>query len=167
MRFALSCCCCCFVVAAGCVEDPGEGEGEGEAGEGEGEEGEGEGEAGEGEGEGEGECVASIDVVPVECDFGDVDVGAEAFCDLSIENHSEECALIVIDYHFSGDTPFPAVFGLTGQALPVPVVVPAKQAAALRVVAHPPSAAASTGALLLTTTLSETATSVPLSVTGR
>lgn len=110
-------------------------------------------------------CKPKIEVAPAACNFGEVGVGATAFCDLSI-NNTGECELLVTDVGFTPDTPFPSVFGPQGNFI-VPVPVPAHTGVSLRLYARPQNTDLATGTLIITSLDPETPeVSVPLQVQG-
>lgn len=84
-------------------------------------------------------CRPEIQVVngngETRCDFGDVGVGATAFCDLSINNLGA-CELLVDDIGFTADTAFPAVFGPQSR-FTIPTVIPGGTGVSLRLYARP------------------------------
>jgi uncharacterized protein YfaP (DUF2135 family) len=96
-------------------------------------------------------CRPQIEVVngagEARCDFGDVGVGATAFCDLSINNRGE-CELLVDDIGFTDDTDFPAVFG-PQSVFSIPTVIPAGTGVSLRLYARPASTTLTTGTLYI------------------
>jgi hypothetical protein len=81
------------------------------------------------------------------CDFGDVGVGATAFCDLTIKNDGA-CELLVDDIGFTSDTPFPAVFGPQSNFI-VPTAIPGGTGVSLRLYARPTSTTLTTGTLYI------------------
>jgi hypothetical protein len=81
------------------------------------------------------------------CDFGDVGVGATAFCDLTIKNDGA-CELLVDDIGFTADTPFPSVFGPQSNFI-VPTAIPGGTGVSLRLYARPTSTALTTGTLYI------------------
>ena len=112
-----------------------------------------------------------IEITPPRCDFGNVGVGATAFCDLSVANTGQR-ELLLTEIAFSAETPFPAVFG-TGStpgsptSIPTPTAVLPGTAISVRLYARPSSSAAAEGALLVSSTdQDEPAVSVPLVVSG-
>jgi hypothetical protein len=101
------------------------------------------------------------------CNFGDVGVGATAFCDLSINNVGE-CELLVRDLGFGAESPSstPAVFGPQSNFV-VPTAIAAGTGVSLRLYARPQSTVATTGSLTISSLDPETPTvDVPLSVQG-
>lgn len=110
-------------------------------------------------------CKPKISMSPAACNFGDVGVGATAFCDLSINNDGE-CELVVSDLDFSDDTPFPTVFGPQGN-FQVPTTVPGGTGVSLRLYARPQDTSLTTGTLIISSFDPENPTvEVPLSVQG-
>ncbi len=110
-------------------------------------------------------CKPSISVVPAACDFGDVGVGATAFCDLTI-NNTGECELLVTDIGFSADTPTPSVFGPQGVFI-APTSVPGGTGVSLRLYARPQDTTLTTGTLILSSgDPVNPEVEVPLSVQG-
>lgn len=110
-------------------------------------------------------CKPRIEVTPSECNFGDVGVGATAFCDLTINNQGE-CELIVSDLAFSADTPFPTVFGPQGN-VSVPITIGGGVGTSLRLYARPQNTTLATGTLIISSFDPDSPTlNVPLSVQG-
>ncbi len=110
-------------------------------------------------------CKPKIEVAPAACNFGEVGVGATAFCDLSI-NNTGACELLIDDVDFTDDTPFPTVFGPQGNFI-VPTTVPAGVGISLRLYARPQNTDLTTGTLIIHSLDPETPeVSVPLTVQG-
>ena len=112
-----------------------------------------------------------ITVNPEQCEFGDVGVGATAFCDLSIANVGEQ-ELLITGVGFSAETPFPMVFGPgttpgVPANFPVPMGVLPGTAISVRLYARPTSTAVTTGGFVIQSTdPGKPELTVPLSVTG-
>jgi len=108
---------------------------------------------------------AEIVIEPPECDFGEVGVGATAFCDLTVKNIGER-DLEIRDLGFSPDTPFPDVFG-SQTIVPIPTFVAPGTGTSIRLYATPDATEVITGTLLLETNDPRALeVSVPLSVQG-
>lgn len=88
-----------------------------------------------------------IVIDPAECNFGDVGVGAEGTCSLSIGNGGDT-ELEVTDLAFTPDTPSPAVFGPNGVFI-VPSYIQPGTAQSVSFYGLPNLAAPITGTLLV------------------
>jgi hypothetical protein len=106
-----------------------------------------------------------ITVEPPECLFGQVGVGATAFCDLSISNHGTR-DLEIQAVSFTPETDTPTTFG-SSTVLPVPSYVAPGTGLSVRLYAKPSSIAVSTGGLVIKSNdFGKPEVTVPLTVEG-
>jgi hypothetical protein len=116
-------------------------------------------------GEGRDLGAPAIEVTPPACEFGDVAVGATAFCDLSVKNVGE-IALSITGAGWTEGTPAPAVFG-SATVLAVPTILQVQEATTVRLYATPDGVTPAQGGLVLESNDPVTpALTVPLSVSG-
>lgn len=89
----------------------------------------------------------TIVVDPAQCDFGEVGVGAQGTCSLSIRNEGNmELSVTAVD--FTADTPSPAVFGAQG-VFPVPSFIQPGTAQSVSFYGIPNAPAQVTGMLVI------------------
>jgi len=105
-----------------------------------------------------------LEISPPQCAFGDVGVGATAFCDLSVANRGQ-LDLIIDEVGFEGGTDLD-VFQ-PASVLPVPVYLPSQAGVTVSIACTPAGATDFTGTLYFNTNDPDTAhAQVPLTCTG-
>ena len=111
-------------------------------------------------------CQPDIEILPAECNFGDVGVGSTGFCDITINNLcTSSCDLLVSDLGFSPGTNRD-VFGVQSQ-VPVPFAIGCGTGRTLRLFAKPTAAQTFNGALTIDSfDPDEAKLEVPLTVRG-
>ena len=93
-------------------------------------------------------CQPDIEILPAQCDFGDVGVGATGFCDITINNLcTSSCDLLISDVGFSATTDR-TVFGVQSP-VPVPFAIGCGTGRTLRLFAKPTAAQTFNGALTI------------------
>ena len=111
-------------------------------------------------------CQPDIEILPPECNFGDVGVGATGFCDITINNIcTSSCDLLVSDVGFT-DTTNLNVFGVQSP-VPVPFAIGCGTGRTLRLFAKPTAAQVFNGGLTIDSfDPDEGKVEVPLTVRG-
>lgn len=93
-------------------------------------------------------CQPDIEILPAQCNFGDVGVGATGFCDITINNLcTSSCDLLISDVGFSATTDR-TVFGVQSP-VPVPFAIGCGTGRTLRLFAKPTAPQTFNGALTI------------------